>query len=326
MAEVLSNRNEQEPEPQKLTKWDELKDVPFNDGKQPENHENNQQQFETELVSPSDILSDVQSFAVKNGKVYSRETGQEETDEDTILRVKTSKFLLNKAKALRDEDSYMRGASFTDKGPDYYIDRAMDRYGFKGEDTVYAEGKLLRELVDKGSHYQRMSGDDLVNSKYGMFFGENGDLGKALLERRLKQHGLKMTDLNVGVDSSALKKDGYSTVDIKVSTTPIIKLENAPNKPDVFHHPAAEQLSTLETELIKAQNNGDDEAVKGYRAAQKMVVERNRLEVSPEDWNNMSIDQKERFYRLKMKEEKILGDSDAFNYWNANLQRLKNTS
>ena len=106
----------------------------------------------------------------------------------------------------------------------------------------------------------------------------------------------------------------------------IIKLENAPNKPDVFHHPAAEQLSTLETELIKAQNNGDDEAVKGYRAAQKMVVERNRLEVSPEDWNNMSIDQKERFYRLKMKEEKILGDSDAFNYWNANLQRLKNTS
>ena len=71
MAEVLSNRNEQEPEPQKLTKWDELKDVPFNDGKQPENHENNQQQFETELVSPSDILSDVQSFAVKNGKVYS---------------------------------------------------------------------------------------------------------------------------------------------------------------------------------------------------------------------------------------------------------------
>ena len=57
-----------------------------------------------------------------------------------------------------------------------------------------------------------------------------------------------------------------------------------------------------------------------------MVVERNRLEISPEEWNNMSDDQKERFFKLKMKEERILGDKDAFSFWEANLKRLKNKS
>lgn len=330
MAEVLSNRNEQESESQKSTKWDELKDVPFDGKNQSEKHESNQQQYETELTSPSDVLSDVQNFTIKDGKVYSRETGQEETDEDVVLRVKTSRFLFEEAKDLRDENKFARqrrtSAQFVDRGPDYYIDRVMDRYGFKGENTDGRQGKLLKELTDTGLHHKDLSGFNIEETIYGMFVGQKGDLGRAMLKRRLKQHGLEMIDMSVNIDTTTLKKEGTSIVDIKVNSTPITKRESTPSKLDNFHHPAAEQLSKLETELIKAQNNGDDEAVKGYRAALKMVVERNRLEVSPEDWGNMSIDQKERFYRLKMKEEKILGDNDAFNYWNANLQHLKNTS
>lgn len=317
--ETLSNHGEQGSETSKPTEWDELKNVPMN---KTESHEDEQQRFETELTSPSDILSDVQKFAVKDGKVYSKETGQEESDEDTILRVKTSKFLFNEAKALRNEQSQMFGDRFTDKGPDYYVDKIMDRYGFKDEDTEYAEGRLLKDLVNTGVHHQTMGRGDLIGSKYDMFVGEKGDFGKALLERRLKQHGLEMTDMNVNIDSSTFKKDGYSTVDIKVSTTPATKFESASDSLDAFHHPAAEQLSRLEAELAKAQKDGDEEAARGYRAALKMVVERNRLEVSPEDWDNMSDTQKERFYKLKMKEEKILGDKDAFNFWNANLRRL----
>ena len=319
MAETLSNINEQASETPKSTRWDKLKDVPFNGEKQSEG-------FETELTSPSDVLNDVQKFVIKNGRVYSRETGQEESNEDTILRAKTSRFLFNKAKSLRDDDMRRSGDRFTDKGPDYYVDKVMDRYGFKNENTEYAEGKLLKELVDKGFHHQTMSGDNLTESKYDIFVGEKGDLGKALLKRRLKQHNLDMTSIKVDIDSSTVKKDGYSTVDIKVNTTPITKNEKTSGNSDSFSHPAAEQLSKLEAELIKAQEEGDEETARGYRAALKMVVERNRLEVSPKDWDNMNDEQKERFYKLKMKEEKILGDKDAFNFWNANLQRLKNKS
>ena len=319
MAETLSNTGEQASETPKSTRWDELKDIPFSGEKHSEG-------YETELTSPSDVLNDTQKFAIKNGKIYSRETGQEESDEDTVLRVKTSRFLFNEAKNLRDEQAQMFGDRFVDKGPDYYVDRIMDRYGFKNEDTKFAEGKLLKNLVDNGFHHQAMLGDNLTGSKYGMFVGEKGDLGKALLKRRLKQHGLDMASIKVDIDSSTFKKDGYSTVDIKVDTAPITKAERASSNPNSFSHPAAEQLSKLEAELIKAQEEGDEETARGYRAALKMVVERNRLEVSPKDWDNMDDEQKERFYKLKMKEEKILGDKDAFNFWNANLQRLKNKS
>lgn len=319
MTETLSNTGEQASETPKSTRWDELKDIPFSGEKHSEG-------YETELTSPSDVLNDTQKFAIKNGKIYSRETGQEESDEDTVLRVKTSRFLFNEAKNLRDEQAQMFGDRFVDKGPDYYVDRIMDRYGFKNEDTKFAEGKLLKNLVDNGFHHQAMLGDNLTGSKYGMFVGEKGDLGKALLKRRLKQHGLDMASIKVDIDSSTFKKDGYSTVDIKVDTAPITKAERVSSNPNSFSHPAAEQLSKLEAELIKAQEEGDEETARGYRAALKMVVERNRLEVSPEDWDNMDDEQKERFYKLKMKEEKILGDKDAFNFWNANLQRLKNKS
>lgn len=319
MVEILSNSSEQTSEAPKSTEWDGLKDIPFSSEKQSES-------YETELTSPYDVLNDVQKFAIKNGKVYSREAGREESDEDIVLRVKTSRFLFNEAKSLRDKQAQMLGDRFVDKGPDYYVDKIMDRYGFKNEDTEYAEGKLLKNLVDNGTYHQTIGNDSLIDSKFDMFIGNKEDLGRALLERRLKQHSLEMINMDIKVDSSTFKKDGYSTVDIKVDTAPITKAERTSNNPNSFSHPAAEQLSKLEAELIKAQEKGDEETARGYRAALRMVVERNRLEVSPKNWDNMDDEQKERFFKLKMKEEKILGDKDAFNFWNANLQRLKNKS
>ena len=90
---------------------------------------------------------------------------------------------------------------------------------------------------------------------------------------------------------------------------------------EVLHHPAAEQLKQLEAELARAEQDGDETAINGCKAALKMVVERNQLEVSPEEWDKMSDSNKERFYKIKMKEAKILGDRDSFNFWNANFKR-----
>lgn len=284
--------------------------------------ENEKNQYETELTSPENVLDDIKKYIVKDGRVYSKETGEEESDKDAILRIKTSQFLFNEARALRDENKWARtqrtSGEFIDHGPAYYINDIMNRYGFKDENTDRRQGKLLKELIDTGSHRKDLSGFNLDESIYGMFVGEKGDLGKALLERRLKQHGLKLLNFELNVDSESLKRQGNSIVNIKLETTPLANTEKASDS--AFRHPAAEQLEKLEAEIAKAEQNGDEVAANGYRSALKMVIERNPLEVSPEDWDKMSDADKERFYKLKMKESKILGDKDSFNFWNANFK------
>jgi len=317
MSEKLNN-HETESGDKASTEWDALKEVPMTENANANSGETETRQYETELTSSTDILEDVKKFTIKDGKVFSKETGQEETDEDAILRIKTSKLLFNEARTLRDRDSKIRGERFVDRGPDYFVDKVMDRYGFKDEDTKYAEGKLLKELVDTGSHHQTYADNNLADSMYDMFIGAKGDLGKALLERRLKQHGLKMIGFNLGLDDSTFQKLGHSTVDIKVATMPLAEPEEPTD--EVLHHPAAEQLKRLEAELARAEQDDDETAINGCKAAMKMVVERNQLEVSPEEWNKMSDSNRERFYKLKMKEAKILGDRDSFNFWNANFK------
>lgn len=320
MSEKLSNHETGASDGASM-EWDTLKDAPMAESTNMNSGENETGQYETELTFPTDVLEDVKKFTIKGGKVFSKETGQEETDEDTVLRVKTSKLLFNEARALRDEDSRTRGKRFIDKGPDYFVDKAMDRYGFKDENTKYAKGKLLKELVDTGSHHQDYADNNLADSMYDMFIGPKGDLGRALLKRKFKQHGLEMTGFDLSLDDSLFQKLGHSVVDIKITTTPIAESEEPAN--EVLHHPAAEQLKQLEAELAKAERNGDETAVNGYKAALKMVVERNQLEVSPEEWDKMSDADKERFYKLKMKEAKILDDRDSFNFWNANFKNRK---
>ena len=316
MSEKLNSHEVGEDGSSNQTEWDSLKDVPM--ATKEVSGENEKNQYETELTSPENVLDDIKKYIVKDGRVYSKETGEEESDKDAILRIKTSQFLFNEARAFRDEDSHMLGKRFTDKGPDYYVDRALEKYGFKDEDTQFAGGKLLKELVNNGSHRQTIGANSLVGSKYDMFIGEKADFGKALLERRLKQHGLAMTNVDINIDSSTFVKNGYSAVSINVETTPLANTEKASDS--TFRHPAAEQLEELEAEIAKAEQNGDEVAANGYRSALKMLIERNPLEVSPEDWDKMSDADKERFYKLKMKESKILGDKDSFNFWNANFK------
>ena len=94
------------------------------------------------------------------------------------------------------------------------------------------------------------------------------------------------------------------------------------DKEPSLHHPAAEQLSQLEQGLAEARKNGDEDAIKGYQEALKRTISENHLEVSPDEWDNMDNAQKTRFYELKMKEARTLGDKDAFNFWNTNLKNL----
>lgn len=294
-------------------KWDELKNIPMAGEKV-----NPKNPYETELTSPDAVLDDIQGFLVKDGKVLSRESKEEVTDEDTILRVKTSRFLYNKAKALRDDEQQVRGNRFTDRGPSYYIDKAMERYGFNDEETTFAQGRLLKSLVGADTHKEAISGGTISGTKFDFLASENADLGIAMLKRRFHQHGLELNGIEVSVDRTRLKKEGNSDVIIDIDSSPLQKTEESS-----FHHPFAEQLSNLEKGLEEARNNGNEEDAAGYQAAIKMTVERHPLEVTPDVWDKMDATDRTKFFQIKMKESRILGDKDAYNYWKANLNRQK---
>lgn len=87
-----------------------------------------------------------------------------------------------------------------------------------------------------------------------------------------------------------------------------------------LHHPKAEQLNALQESLKQAEADGDPDAIKGINNAMKMVVDRNRLEVTPEQYDNLSEDDRKRFLKIKMQEAKILGDKDEFGFWDANYK------
>ena len=306
MSEIL---NSHEASNESQNKWDELKNVPMVGEKEtPKNP------YETELTSPNAVLDDIKGFAIKDGKVYNRDSKEEVTDEDTVLRVKTSRFLYNKAKALRDEEQHMRGKRFTDRGPEFYVNSAMDRYGFNDEETIYAQGKLLKTLVGSKTHTESISGDDIAKTKFDFLANENADLGTAMLKRRFHQHGLELNDVRVSIDYTRFKKEGGTDVTISIDSSPL-------QKESSFHHPFAEQLSNLEKGLEEARKSGNEEDVAGYQAAIKMTVERHPLEVTPDTWDKMSPADRSRFFQIKMKESKILGDKDAYNFWKANLDR-----
>lgn len=302
--------------------WESLKEVPFKGAEEQTNHESDNPKYETELNSPDDILNDINNFMIKDGVVYSKETGQVETDEDTILRAKTSRFLFNEARILRDTDANAGGDRFRDRGPAFYIDKAMDRYAIKDEENDYGTNKLINELVKTGRHEESIGSGELANTKFSMFDGEKADYGKALLKRKFRQRGLDMGDINIVFNNSEFQRNGYSDVSIEVATEPLAsKTEVASREENAFHHPAAEKLDQLKQGLLEAQKSGDEDAIKGYQEAMKRTIFENPLEVSPEEWDNMGDVEKTRFYELKMKEAKTLGDRDAFDFWNASLKK-----
>lgn len=87
-----------------------------------------------------------------------------------------------------------------------------------------------------------------------------------------------------------------------------------------LHHPKAEQLNALQESLKQAEADGDSDAIKGINNAMKMVIDRNRFEITPEQYDALSEDDRERFLTIKMQEAKILGDKDEFDFWNTSYK------
>lgn len=87
-------------------------------------------------------------------------------------------------------------------------------------------------------------------------------------------------------------------------------------------HPRAKELNELETQKQLAKQNNDEVAYNYAKSSIEKIIRESRLEVSPEQWDSMGIQDKIVFVKIKMNEARILNDQDEFNYWNSNLNSL----
>lgn len=90
-----------------------------------------------------------------------------------------------------------------------------------------------------------------------------------------------------------------------------------------INHPQAIILNEVEAKIKEAQKIGDINLINNYKEQMKNIVRNNPFTIQQDKWNSLSFEQKERFYLIKMKEAKILDNIDDYQYYNANLNKLR---
>ncbi len=303
----------------------------------------------------------LKNYTITNGAVYQKENNQEVQDEEIILKVKTARLIYNEARTSYQETIKQFGK--TSKDLEWFIKQTMEKFSLNGEINAFGINKLINGLLASNGHYEEtMSGSDLKISKFAIFIEPKKDYGIAYLKLKFREKNLDISNFKLTQDLSKLQHDGYSNVIINFNLTPYKKktvdihdlqgdkkreyatkeLEKAKQKNNAemikywestikhldniktVSHPMSDILNELEVQKKAAQSLGDDVGVNYYESNIKNIISEHPLEVSPEEWDNYTLEQKEQFIIIKMKEAKILGDKDSFNYWYDNLEMLKN--
>lgn len=264
MTEQLFN-HESPSESPLSTEWDSIGDeVKFN-GRLPEQIDESEQ-F-NQLTAPADVLDNVKKFTIRDGKVYDSETHVEITDDNTITMAKASRFLFDQARAARDEAS-QRGGNFIDRGPSYYVDKAMEKFAARGEDAPGQYRNMVNALVRTGSYEENIVGafgerpasDFIQNSAFNIFYGEDSDNARAYLRQLLRQNG-------------------------------------------------------QDIDQVRFSHNDTEKASGVLKFKMEVTQKPYRMEVSPEEYQRMSEAEKQQYFKIKMREAKILGDREEYDYW-----------
>lgn len=102
-------------------------------------------------------------------------------------------------------------------------------------------------------------------------------------------------------------------------------VNNVQHNSSLYRHPKADKLNEIESKKQIAKQNNDVLLYRQLQTEIENIIRNNRAKVSPQQWNEMNIEERKSFIQIKMMEAKILNDKDEFNYWNANLnsQNLK---
>lgn len=277
------------------------------------------------MLSYEEIMNYCSNYKIDNGIVIDKNTNQQVIDEEIVLRVKTSILIFKESKDAYQSNIQQFGK--TNKSQEDYIKKTMEKFGVNNESNSYGINKLVNAILNSNGHYEEMmSGNDLKNSKFSILIAPKNEYGMAYLKLKFREKGLDIEDLRISQDLSELQHNGVSKVIINFK---IKQCENA--KQNVqnnisqsnIQHPRANELNELERQKQLARQNNDEVSYKYIQSSIEKIIRKNRMQISPEKWDSYTIEQKESYIQIKMKEAKILNDKDEFNYWLAILNDLK---
>lgn len=276
------------------------------------------------MLSYEEIMNYCSNYRVENGNVFDKNTNQQIIDEDIILKVKSSILLFKESKESYQSDMQQFGK--VSKSQEDYIKKTMKKFSVHNEQSSFGINKLVNAILNSNGHYEEfMSGNDLQNSKFSILVAPKNEYGLAFLKLKFREKGLDIEDLKISQDLSELQHNGVSKViiDFKVKKYEKTVQNNQENViQSNIQHPRAQELNELERQKQIAKQNNDEVAYNYAKSSIEKIIRESRLEVSPEQWDSMGIQDKIAFVKIKMNEARILNDQDEFNYWNSNLNSL----
>lgn len=276
------------------------------------------------MLSYEEIMNYCSNYRVENGNVFDKNTNQQILDEDIILKVKSSILLFKESKESYQSDIQQFGK--VSKSQEDYIRKTMEKFSVHNEQSSFGINKLVNAILNSNGHYEEfMSGNDLQNSKFSILVSPKNEYGLAFLKLKFREKGLDIEDLKVSQDLSELQHNGVSKliVDFKVKKYEKVVQSNQENVVQSnIQHPRSQELNELERQKQIAKQNNDEVAYNYAKSSIEKIIRESRLEVSPEQWDSMGIQDKIAFVKIKMNEARILNDQDEFNYWNSNLNSL----
>lgn len=285
----------------------------------------------------NDIKNYVDNYTIQNGNVYLKSNNQQILDEEIILKVKSARLIYNEAREKFQSDTQQFGKPNGDFPK--YVSKMMEQLSVNGEVNTYGTNKLVNALLSSNGHYEEyMSGNDLSNSKFSMLFGVKQEYGLAYLKMKFREKGLDIDNLSIKQDLSELQHNGVSKVIINFQVKKYEKKVDISNQQTTvqpssdlhkkdeqkfFTHPKADLLNELEKQKKDALSNNDEVAYNFAQSNIERIIRDNQVQVSPEQWDSMTYDERKAFILIKMKESKVLNDEVSFNFWNSNLKRLE---
>lgn len=285
----------------------------------------------------NDIKNYIDNYVIQNGKVYLKSNNQQVLDEEIILKVKSARLIYNEAREKFQSDTQQFGKPNGDFPK--YVSKMMEQLSVNGEVNVYGTNKLINALLSSNGHYEEyMSGNNLVESKFSILVGVKQEYGLAYLKMKFRERGLDIDNLNIKQDLTELQHNGVSKVIIDFQLKKYEKKVDVSNQqttiqtssdlqkseePKFFTHPNADLLNELEKQKKDALANSDEVAYKFAQSNIERIIRENQVQVSPEQWDSMTYDERKAFILIKMKESKVLNDEVSFNFWNSNLKQLE---
>ena len=274
------------------------------------------------MLSVEEIKKNIAKYKIENGQVIDKLTNQPIEDENTVLNVKTSILIYRDAHSRYE--SHVQQFGNAGKTQEAYIAKSMERFGVNDQTNSYGENKLVNSILNSNGHYEEyISGSDLKNSKFSFLVAPKNDFGISYLRLKFQEKGLDIENFRIFLDTSELQHNGVSKVIIDFKVKKHEKkavISRDENKH--FSHPRAKELNALEERKKKAKLNNDRAAYISAQSQIESIIKETQVQVSPEQWDSMNIDERVDFFKLKMNEARVLHDEDSYNYWKANLEQL----